>query len=228
MPLCRWRALLSEVVVLSASNAAAADRPGRSARKPRGEGHARRAEILAAAERIFVEHGYQGATIRKIADEVGVSSTALYMHFREKGEILEEICKGAFERLTEANQRIMASLAPPEVRVRRLLEAYMAFGFDNPNAYRLVYCTRPAEARGPQGAGQDLGRQLFKGFEAVVTEVEAAGRLTIGAPVAAQVLWAGVHGLVSLIITKPYFEWEDQQVLATATLDALLKGLLRP
>ena len=49
----------------------------RSQRKPKGEGYARRAEILAVAERIFVEHGYEGATIRKIADEVGLSSTAL-------------------------------------------------------------------------------------------------------------------------------------------------------
>ena len=72
----------------------------RSSRKPKGEGHARRAEILSAAERIFVEHGYEGATIRKIADEVGLSSTALYMHFADKAEILHEICREAFETLT--------------------------------------------------------------------------------------------------------------------------------
>ena len=47
----------------------------RSSRKPKGEGHSRRGEILAAAERIFVEYGYEGATIRKIADEVGLSSS---------------------------------------------------------------------------------------------------------------------------------------------------------
>src|SRR6201990_3081852 len=71
----------------------------RSARKPKGDGHLRRAEILEAAERIFVAEGYEGATIRKIADEVGVSSTALYMHFRDKDEILLEICSGAMGRL---------------------------------------------------------------------------------------------------------------------------------
>ena len=46
----------------------------RSARKAKGDGHLRRAEILEAAERIFVAEGYEGATIRKIADEVGVLS----------------------------------------------------------------------------------------------------------------------------------------------------------
>ena len=89
----------------------------RSQRKPKGEGHARRAEILAAAERIFVEHGYEGATIRKIADEVGLSSTALYMHFAEKGEILQEICRQAFAALLEMNQAIIAESGGPEVRL---------------------------------------------------------------------------------------------------------------
>ena len=42
----------------------------RSARKPKGEGHARRSEILAAAQRIFFAEGYECATIRKIADAV--------------------------------------------------------------------------------------------------------------------------------------------------------------
>src|SRR5688500_7353296 len=67
----------------------------KSARKAKGDGHLRRAEILEAAERIFVAEGYEGATIRKIADEVGVSSTALYMHFQDKGCILLEICERA-------------------------------------------------------------------------------------------------------------------------------------
>jgi AcrR family transcriptional regulator len=110
----------------------------RSRRKPKGEGHARRAEILAAAERIFVEHGYEGATIRKIADEVGLSSTALYMHFAEKGEILHEICRQAFAALLEMNQAILAGSDRPEVRLRRMLRAYVDFGFANPNAYRLI------------------------------------------------------------------------------------------
>ena len=128
----------------------------RSNRKPKGEGHARRAEILAAAERIFVEHGYEGATIRKIADEVGLSSTALYMHFAEKGELLHEICRGAFQSLMAANEAVLADPAEPEVRLRRMLEAYIAFGFDNPNAYRLVYMTRPVELQGMQTAAREL------------------------------------------------------------------------
>lgn len=196
-------------------------------RKPKGEGHSRRAEILAAAERIFVEHGYEGATIRKIADEVGLSSTALYMHFPDKGAILHEICRAAFEALTEATRNLIGEDAPAEQRLRAMIEGYVRFGFDNPNAYRLVYMTRPLEARdGAQTAAQEVGYSLFSAFQAVVDEAAAAGRLKAEPRAAAQAIWAGGHGVVSLMITKPYFDWVERERLTRTLLDALFEGLL--
>jgi len=200
----------------------------RSARKPKGEGHSRRAEILAAAEQIFVEHGYEGATIRKIADQVGLSSTALYMHFADKQAILHEICRESFETLTALNQAVIAEPGEPEARIRRMMEAYVAFGFANPNAYRLVYLTRPLEARdGAESVAQQLGVELFRSFEAVVEDVERAGRLRGDVRATTQALWAGGHGIVSLMITKPYFDWVDREVLVKTLMDALFMGLLK-
>ncbi|WGM47562.1 Nucleoid occlusion factor SlmA [Brevundimonas sp. NIBR10] len=203
--------------------------PVRSGRKPKGEGHSRRAEILAAAERIFVEHGYEGATIRKIADEVGLSSTALYMHFADKGEILQDICRQAFEELLAANRRITTDEPDPQARLRAMLQAYVAFGFAQPNAYRLIYLTRPIEARsGAQNAAETQGPELFRSFQVVLEEIKAAGRLRgDDAAGAARLFWAGTHGIVSLIITKPYFDWGDTRVLSDGMIDALIRGLLK-
>lgn len=213
---------------VSVASSSPREGPPRSARKPKGEGYARRAEILDAAERIFVDVGYEGATIRRIADEVGLSSTALYMHFSEKSEILHEICRNAFQRLTEANAAVIAADAAPEVRLRRLIEAYIVFGFANPNAYRLIYLTRPVEAREAESAAQALGADLYRSFEAVVASVEAEGRLNGEVRVVAQSLWAGAHGIVSLMITKPYFDWVDRETLTRTLMDALFAGLLKP
>jgi AcrR family transcriptional regulator len=200
----------------------------RSSRKPKGEGHSRRGEILAAAERIFVEHGYEGATIRKIADEVGLSSTALYMHFADKGAILQEICRDAFGELIAATDALSTIDAPPEVRLRRMIEAYASFGFNYPNAYRLIYLTRPIEAReGAQSLAQELGAGLFTSFEAVVTETVAAGRMEGDPRIIAQAIWASAHGVVSLMITKPYFPWAGRETLLTTTLNAVFAGLLK-
>jgi len=208
-------------LTLTASNA-------RSQRKPKGEGHARRAEILAAAERIFVDHGYEGATIRKIADEVGLSSTALYMHFSDKSEILHEICERAFEQLLVMNRAVLDEPGTPEQRMRRLMQSYVRLGFENPNAYRLVYMTRPLEAQQAQSVAQSLGHELFGAFVRVVEEAAAEGRLRGDPRPTAQALWAGAHGVVSLMITKPYFDWVDRDRLVDTLLDALFIGLLKP
>ena len=203
-------------------------KPVRSARKPKGEGHARRGEILAAAEKIFVECGCEGATIRKIADEVGVSSTALYMHFRDKSQILHEICETAFDRLMKVDMAIIERPIPVLDKVRAILEAYLRFGFENPNAYRLVFMTRPQEAEeGAQSVAQRLGRDVFDRFQACVDELGAEGKLKTSSEVAGQTLWAGVHGVVALIITKPYFDWAPRDDLARTMLDALFEGLTR-
>lgn len=200
----------------------------RSSRKPKGEGHARRGEILEAAGRVFVEHGYEGATIRKIADAVGLSSTALYMHFPDKRAILAELCRDAFETLLEHSRRIAASGEDAEARLREVLKGYARFALDNPNAYSLIYMTRPSEAKeGAADVAQAIGGELYRQFTDLFAELNAQDRLTETPDVAAQVLWAGVHGVVSLQITKPYLAWAEAERLCALSTDALLARLLR-
>ncbi|MCR5875484.1 TetR/AcrR family transcriptional regulator [Phenylobacterium sp. J426] len=200
----------------------------KSARKAKGDGHLRRAEILEAAERIFVAEGYEGATIRKIADEVGVSSTALYMHFQDKGCILLEICERTLKALYETNHEIAAKPVDPVVRVRMMLEAYMRWGLAHPNAYQLVYSTpRPVSAQPwPEGTA-DLSRQCYEIFSGVVREIAALGRLrTGGADSAAQALWMGCHGVVALLTARPGFGWADREELIQVSLEGMLHGLV--
>jgi AcrR family transcriptional regulator len=204
------------------------NKPARSARKAKGDGHLRRVEILEAAERIFVADGYEGATIRKIADEVGVSSTALYMHFRDKDEILHEIGRVAMQSLLEQNSEIAARPDDSVSRVRLMLEAYVRMGLEHPNAYRLVFCSPQRAGGGPiQAATAEIGAQCYARYAGVVREIAAAGRLRVGdADSAAQALWAACHGLVSLMITRPNIDWAPADQLTSLMVEGLLHGLV--
>ena len=204
------------------------NKPVKSARKAKGDGHLRRAEILHAAERIFVSDGYQGATIRKIADEVGVSSTALYMHFRDKDEILMEICQGAISALLASNTEISGRPIDAVSRVRMMLDAYMRFGLENPNTYRLAFCSTIVDAvPGQHETVGDLGARCYHLFKDAVAAIAKEGRLRTGSPSsAAQVLWLACHGLVALRITRPNFGWETDVALMSVMLDGLFDGLV--
>ncbi|MBI1197524.1 MAG: TetR family transcriptional regulator [Phenylobacterium sp.] len=201
--------------------------PRKTARKAKGDGHLRRAEILDAAERIFVADGYEGATIRRIAEEVGVSSTALYMHFPDKACILQEIVEGTLRQLLARNTDIAQRPLDAVARTRMMLDAYMRWALEHPNAYELVYCARGPVSTDTPERPSDLSRQCYEAFSGVVREVAAAGRLRTGdGDSAAQALWMACHGVVTLMISRPNFEWADREELMRITLDGMLHGLV--
>jgi AcrR family transcriptional regulator len=200
-------------------------KPLRSARKAKGDGHLRRAEILQAAERIFVRDGYQGATIRKIADEVGVSSTALYMHFRDKDDILLEICSGAVGILLAKDTEIARRPVDAVIRVRLMLETYVRFGLDNPNTYWLTFCSaRDALSPEKHAILKDISDRCYGLFKDTIAEIADSGRLRIGVDLSAQLLWSACHGLIALRLGRPDVEWEPDEDLVPAMLDSLFHG----
>jgi len=202
--------------------------PQRSARKARGHGHLRRGEILDAAEQLFVAEGYEGTTIRKIADAVGVSAGALYRHFPDKACILQEISRRTLELLRATNQEIAVRPLDPAVRVRQMLEAYMSWGLAHSNAYQLVYSApRPLSAGFLPDGAADLSVQCYEIFADVVREIAAEGRLRVAAAdAAAQAFWMGCHGVVALLCARPAFAWADAEQLMATTLDALMRGFI--
>ncbi len=200
----------------------------RSRRKAKGSGHLRRAEIIEAAGRIFLEYGYEGATIRKIADAVGVSSTALYMHFSDKNEILIEIAESAFGLLLAQNTEIAELQMEPVARVRLMLEAYMNFALEHPNAYQLVFCSvRSSVLPDRRETLGQLGQRCYQLFLGAVTKIREAGLLkSADVDAVAQTSWAATHGLVALLITRPNFDWAPAERLIPQMLDTILTGFV--
>lgn len=150
------------------------------------------------------------------------------MHFRDKDEILLEICTAAMEALLALNSEIAARPIDPVERVRMMLQAYIDFALENPNAYRVVFCSSPLVASlEKQRATLKLGADCSDRFSSVVGEIAAQGRLKTGDPrTVQQGLWAACHGLVSLMITKPNFPWESPREVSRVVIDGLLFGLI--
>ena len=61
-----------------------------------------RAKVLAAARHLFSEAGYEGATIRDIAAEAGMSTGAVFANFADKSDLFREIMIADMESLVEA------------------------------------------------------------------------------------------------------------------------------
>lgn len=203
-------------------------------RKARGEGHTRREEILDAAKALILEEGMERATIRSIAARLGVSSTALYLYFPDRDAIMLELCDRAFAALVQRFAAIAAEEAEPLRALKRMMETYVRFGLDHPDEYRLIFMVKQAIPVGsdPQadalsdGPGT-LGAKAFIGLRDVVARLVADGVLVRDDPVkVAQMIWMAGHGMVSLLITMPYFPWAEREELIRSHIDMPLRGLL--
>lgn len=212
--------------------------PATPGRKKRGEGHTRREEILQAAKELFLEQGYDATTIRRIADRVGVSAPALYLYFPDKEQMMLALCDQTFAHLLESVGEIEKTVSDPRQRIRRFGEAYLRFGMQHPDEYRLVFLGNnipesvrkvghrmPTDDPTRPGVG---GALVFQRLVAILAEAEASGlKLNYPADTCAELCWMGVHGLVSALILKPDFPWSNRELLIEGMLDITLKGVVR-
>ncbi len=66
---------------------------------------ARRGEILAAARRAFARHGYEGATVKIMEAETGLSRGAIFHHFRDKEALFLALAEDDAARTAEVVER---------------------------------------------------------------------------------------------------------------------------
>src|SRR5579862_9024849 len=117
-------------------------RPVRS-RARRGEGDRLREEIVAATAALLESTGDMDAvSIRAIADAVGVSSPSIYLHFPDKTALLYAVCQERFEQLDQVMGAAAALASDPFDEVKRRGAAYIRFGLDHPEQYRILFMER--------------------------------------------------------------------------------------
>lgn len=198
------------------------------------ERHEVRTAILDAARELFARDGYEAVTMRKVAEAIEYSPTAIYLHFPDKETLVRELCLCDFQSLAKAFQRIAREKDPLE-RLRKAGLAYVDFALEHPNHYRVMFMTpHPHPQEGEDLAALGKGNpeeDAWAFFRGTVAEAIAAGRLRpeLNDPdLVGQALWAGVHGVVALHIAKkgdPWVDWRPLKKTVALVIDGLLRGL---
>jgi AcrR family transcriptional regulator len=116
--------------------AAPASTRTRSTRLPRS---ARRAQLLGAAQEVFVAQGYHAAAMDDIAERAGVSKPVLYQHFPGKLDLYLALLDQHADALIAAVRAALASTTDNKLRVAATIEAYFRFVDEDGGAFRLVF-----------------------------------------------------------------------------------------
>ncbi len=143
-----------------------------------GEEANRRAELVRVAARLFREKGFDGTTVRDIADAVGMRSGSPFYHFRSKQEILLAVMEEGLAAGLEATEAALGRGLSPREKFRALVRSHLSTLFDEGHDFIpvLLYDWRALESsnRAKIIAVKDRFDAIW---QAMVRELKAAGLL---------------------------------------------------
>ncbi len=194
-----------------------------------------RSQILDAAERLFAERGFAGASLQQIADAAGVSKAAIFHHFENKQAlycaVVERACEGVRRLLDEllAEDEGDALLRLAEWR-RRDLEEMRA----NAPVVRLILreLTMGEDKQARALADRVFG-EMFCRLRMLVRKAQREGRLRGDAPAGRQALaLAGVNIFLFLVWPVlrhlPDAPFSSMEEASESLHGLLMEGLMNP
>lgn len=180
---------------------------------------ARRA-ILDATEALLVEGGYEQFSMRRLAARCGYTAPTIYHYFGDKRGLIDAVLEERYQEILLRLQAVPRHSDPADV-VRAIMDVFVRFSLENPTHYRLLNAPRLDDS--PPPASADAIRALL---ESPLEDLQRASRLQVEVEEAVQCLWVMLHGLISMRINRPDYEWSDR--LEDLSLGALLRGLIAP
>lgn len=190
-----------------------------------GEKEELRSRILDAAASVFLERGYEGFSMRQIAERIGYSATTIYGYYDSKDHLLYAMVREGFRRFGDQLTKAAAKAKKPLDQLKAVCAAYVNFGLKNPVYYQLMFMQRSDflfDNRDDKGPMIDS----FGILEHLVGEAMDAGIMKRGDPrLTGTVIWAVGHGITSLAIADPR---RFSRTKLRQAMEMILHGLAAP
>jgi len=189
-----------------------------------------RRKILDAARGLFVQEGYEHFTMRTLADRIEYTPTTIYLYFKDKDELIGEVCEESFRGLLKQLERIKGKYEDPVEAVRTGCRAYVDFGLAHSNHYKMSFMSAMPAVTSEEV--ERLNRKYPAGMAAynflrtaVETCIEQGRFRKVEVDAATQAIWAAIHGITSLLIVKAAFNWVKRDRLIDLLIDTMIQGM---
>jgi AcrR family transcriptional regulator len=186
--------------------------------------------ILEAAQKLFLENGFEKVSIRNIADAIEYSPATIYLYYKDKNELLYALHQIGFQKMIAEFQTAL-QLEKPFDRLVEMGRRYFQFAFSNPELFDLMFImTAPMDALACKDDIWDEGQQAFNLLVTCVQECIDTGVFKKqDAEVAALMIWSSVHGYTALFLRKrlEMFEESRRKELMEGAFDLFIETIRR-
>lgn len=186
-----------------------------------------REEILDVSKRILIKNGFSKISMRKIAKEADVTATSIYLHFKNKDDLLLALIEDSVEHL---NAELMEALDPGKNVIRQLEDlarAYLHYALEHPQAYEIIYMVRPEEMpKYPREKFQQI-RSIYEFLAGIIQKGVEQQLFAVDDPlISAYTLWAQMHGIASVILNKRLDTRIPVEKFVEQAIDHIIQGFI--
>jgi AcrR family transcriptional regulator len=193
--------------------------------RPKEHDEATRERLLQAAESLSASKGFDGLTVRAVADAAGTSTRAVYALFGSKEGLEQALHEAMFTRLRDL-ERSRRRCEDPRADLIELAMAYRRWAVERPERYALAMHRFVGKAARPRSEeGLAVSREALDELVQAVRRCDDAGLLTIDPDDVVMHLRGVVHGLaefenLGLLGPDPERHW---QTVISAVLDGYVR-----
>jgi AcrR family transcriptional regulator len=184
--------------------------------------------ILDAARELFVAHGYEEVSIRKIADRIEYSPAAIYGYFPSKDDIFFALAEEGFRLLFSFGREIDVSApANPADALRQMFWRYYEFSKQHPEYFALMFLDRSVPRIRDHWDRFGFVGEMKHDMVGRIQQAIDAGACPAGTPAHTvfRLLLTAAHGAATLRLCDRLAPGEDGDALARASIDAAVLGL---
>ncbi len=188
-----------------------------------------RKKILEAAKEVLFEKGFDNLTMRAIAERIDYSPTTIYLYFRNKTDLTENLLEYAFEQLVNTLGSIDQFMYTknPVGLLKEGLITYIKYGANHPHFYRMMTTSIIEIGNNSLTLKEgSMNEKAFAFLESGVQNCVDAGAIEVkDSRSTASMLWAAIHGLTMILIDIPQFPLGDKDAFVKAYTDMLVDKL---
>jgi len=186
-----------------------------------------RQRILDAAKTLFMKHGYEATSIRKIAAEIKFSPTTIYLYYRDKNDILYALHQEGF-RMLGISFAALAQVEHPFERLKAMGRTYLQFALENSDFYELMFIMKEPllwlDEKSCTSADWEEGVKVFDFLQNTILDCQNHNYFAGQNPkLFSLFVWSTVHGLCSLTL-HGHFEHVVKENDFDADANSVLKS----
>jgi AcrR family transcriptional regulator len=160
--------------------------------------------ILDEAGQLFLDQGYEGFSMRGVAERIGYSATTIYRYYEDKDDLLFAVVNEGFSEFARQLTKAAEDTSHPLKRLEALWHAYVGFGLENPVYYQMMFMQRADLLFESQ---REQTQPMIESFDVLQRTVRAAmdtGLIKRGdVETHSRVIWSLVHGVTALALADP-------------------------